>query len=113
MLTILAYVNWVWAGSWVCLAPISQKAEAFFDVGPGAVSQFANVFMLTFPLSSFLALWTVNTWGVKPSVALSVTGNLANVFIRWLPLGNWRTSFTPAQAYWLSLVSQARSCSIA
>ena len=102
-LALYCAISFLWAGTWICLAPIVDVAEERFDVGPGAINAFASCFMWLYIPSSLLCLWTVDRYGVRVCLAASMSVNAAVVVVRWAALAR---DLSPHAAYAVSMLAQ-------
>lgn len=100
-LALYCAISFLWAGTWICLAPIADVAEERFQVGPGAINAFASSYMWMYVPGSLLCLWTVDRFGVRVCLAASITVNAAVVVARYAALG-----LEPHAAFWCSMLAQ-------
>jgi len=105
-LALFCAISLLWAGSWICFAPLADIAEARFEVGPAAINTLASSFLFCYIPSSALCLYLVDRYGVRVSLTLSVTVNTGVVFVRWLALA---CDLPPHAAYAVNMTAQVRT----
>ena len=105
-LALFCAISLLWAGSWICFAPLADIAEARFEVGPAAINTLASSFLFCYIPSSALCLYIVDRFGVRVSLAASVTVNTGVVFVRWLALA---CGLPPHAAYAVNMTAQVRT----
>jgi hypothetical protein len=106
-LSLFSAIAFLWAGSWLAVAPIADLAEERFEVGPGAINLFATLYLWLYLPSSLLGVLTTDTYSSNVTISVSATVNAAVCFVRWLALSNLVT-LSPHGQYAVNLFAQAR-----
>lgn len=106
-LLLFCLIAFLWAGPWICFAPLADLAEARFDVGAAAVNALASSYLFCYIPGSVLCLYVVDRFGVRVCLAASVSVNTAVVAVRWLALA--ADSLSPHAAYAVNMAAQART----
>ena len=100
-------ISFLWAGPWICFAPLSDIAEARFDVGAAAINNLAASYLFLYVPGTALCLYVVDRFGVRVCLASSVTVNTAVVFVRWLALAS--PGLSPHAQYAITMAAQVRT----
>jgi hypothetical protein len=103
-LALFCAIGFLWAGPWLVFAPLSDLAEARFDVGPAAINALASSFLFCYIPSSVLCLYVVDRFGVRVCLAVSITVDTAVVLVRWLALA--AHGLSPHAQYAVNLTAQ-------
>ena len=105
-LGLFCAIAFLWAGPWICFAPLADVAEARFSVSAAAVNQLATSYLYCYIPGTLLCLYVVDRFGVRVCLAASVSVNTAVVFVRWLALAT--DSLSPHGQYAVNMGAQAR-----
>ena len=97
VLGVFMFINITIQILWICYAPVTGEAAAFYHVSDGDIATLANVFLVVFIPLAIFASWAIDTWGIVKAVGLGAA--LMGVF--GLLRGLITTSYTAA--LWFSI----------
>lgn len=95
----------LFAGPWLCFAPVSDVAAERFGVGAGAINTLAATYLWLYLPGTLLCLYLVDGYGVRESLLLSSVVNAVAVVGRYLATAS--TLLSPGAAYGWNMVFQA------
>jgi MFS family permease len=130
VLLAFMFINVTMQILWICFAPVTVEAAAYFDVSDEQVGLLAMIFMIVFIPLAIPASWAIDKWGFKKAVGLGAvlmglfgllrglyTGSYAATmfFTVGIALGQpfLLNAFTKVAAQWFPLQERATAVALA
>jgi hypothetical protein len=108
VLLIFGCISFLYAGSFICFAPIADLAAKRFDVGVGEVNNYSTVYFVLYLPGTLLQLYLVDSFGVRTCLRIASVLSTCTLAVRYAALVS--PSLTPHGAYSVGLAAQARGC---
>ncbi len=70
VLAVFAFINLTIQTLWICFAPVTGPAAAFYGVSDLQIGLFAMTFMIVYVPLSIPVSWMIDTWGYRKAVGL-------------------------------------------
>jgi MFS family permease len=124
MLLAFMFVNLTIQVLWICFAPVTGPAAAYFHVSELRIGLLAMIFMIVYIPVSFPASWAIDTFGIRKAVGfgavlVAVFGLLRGIYGSSFGVTLWLTvgiavaqpfllnSYTKLAAQWFGLEERA------
>ncbi|XP_033119497.1 solute carrier family 49 member A3-like [Anneissia japonica] len=84
MVGVLGLLNFSNALSWLSFSPVANRAAEYYDVKSSQIDWLSTVFMIVCLPVGFLAIYILDTFGLRSGIIIGATTNFLGLGVRYL-----------------------------